>query len=68
VRPVELSRTVAARGGELATTQTLSGADAIHLASAEALGVAGVVVATWDRRLHAAARKRGFSVAPAALE
>jgi predicted nucleic acid-binding protein len=67
VRPVELSGTVTARGGELATSHPLSGADAIHLASAEALGVADVVVATWDRRLHTAARHHGFSVAPATL-
>lgn len=65
VRPVELSATVAARAGDLARSLALRGADAVHLASAVALGDADPVVAVWDRHLHAGAAALGLRVAPA---
>jgi uncharacterized protein len=43
------------------------GADAVHLASAIAVDVSDLVVAVWDRRLHAAAAAEQLTVAPAAV-
>jgi hypothetical protein len=67
VRPVELSADVERAAGSLATTHQLRGADAVHLASALALGVTDLTVAVWDKRLHAAAAAVGLAVAPATL-
>jgi uncharacterized protein len=66
-RPIELTATVERRAGELARTHALRGADAVHLASALAVGDAGLVVAVWDKRLHTGARAAGLRVAPATL-
>jgi hypothetical protein len=66
-RPVELNAAVQRHAGELARTRALRGADAVHLASALAIGDADLVMAVWDRRLHAGARASGLRVAPAAL-
>lgn len=66
VRPVELTAIVARRAGVLARDHALSGADAVHLASALALGERDLVMAVWDRRLHAGASHH-LSVAPARL-
>ena len=65
VRPVELSATVERRAGQLARTHALRGADAVHLASALALADPDLVIAAWDRRLHAGAANAGLQVAPA---
>jgi uncharacterized protein len=65
VRPVELSATVERRAGQLACTHALRGADAVHLASALALADPDLVIAAWDRRLHAGAANAGLQVAPA---
>ncbi len=67
-RPVELSAAVEQHAGELARTHALSGADAVHLASALAISDTDLVVAVWDRRLHAGAHAAGLRVAPAHLE
>jgi uncharacterized protein len=67
VRPVELSLDVERAAGSLAATHQLRGADAVHLASALALGATDLTVAVWDRRLHAAAGAVGLAVAPANL-
>ena len=67
MRPVELSSDVEQRSGELAALHSLRGADAVHLASALALGTADLTVAAWDRRLHAAATASGLAVAPATI-
>jgi predicted nucleic acid-binding protein len=67
VRPVELTRDVERRAGELAVRRALRGADAVHLASAIAVDVSDLVVAVWDRRLHAAAAAEQLTVAPAAV-
>jgi predicted nucleic acid-binding protein len=66
-RPVELSADVERRAGELTAKHPLRGADAVHLASALALGTAEVVVAVWDRRLHAAVTAEQLMVTPAAV-
>jgi predicted nucleic acid-binding protein len=67
VRPVELSEVVERSAGLLAERHHLRGADAVHLASAVALGAPDVTVAVWDRRLHAGALAEGFAVAPATI-
>lgn len=66
VRPVELTRRVERRAGELAVRRALRGADAVHLSSALAIGAPDLVVAVWDRRLHEAAVAEQLAVAPAA--
>jgi uncharacterized protein len=67
-RPVELTVAVERQAGQLARSHALRGADAVHLASALAVGDAGLIVAVWDRRLHAGAHAAGCRVAPARLE
>lgn len=52
---------------DLTHRHPLSGADAVHLASALALGIDDVVLVTWDARLHAAALAEGLAVAPGSL-
>jgi len=66
-RPVELSPAVERHAGELARAHALRGADAVHLASALAIGDPGLIIAVWDRRLHAGAQATAFAVAPATL-
>jgi predicted nucleic acid-binding protein len=67
-RPVELTAAVEQHAGQLARSHALRGADAVHLASALALGDPGLVVAAWDRRLHTAAKTAGLHVAPGELQ
>jgi uncharacterized protein len=66
-RPVELTAAVERQAGDLAGQYALRGADAVHLASALAIGNPDLVIAVWDRRLHAGARAAGLRVAPAQL-
>lgn len=68
MRPVELTVAVEQSAGGLARRHGLRGADAVHLASALALGADDLVVAVWDRRLHAGAVAVGLAVAPATLD
>ena len=65
VRPVELTATVEQHAGRLAGRHALRGADAVHLASALAIGDPGLIIAVWDRRLHTGAAAAGLRVAPA---
>ena len=67
MRPVELTADIERVAGALAGHHQLRGADAVHLASAVALGSADLTVAVWDRRLHAGAVAIGLAVAPANL-
>lgn len=67
-RPVELTAAVEQRAGQLARDHALRGADAVHLASALAVGDRDLIVAVWDRRLHAGAQDAGLRVAPASLD
>lgn len=66
-RAVELTADVEQIAGALTRRQRLRGADAVHLASALALGVPELTVAVWDRRLHTSAAAVGLAVAPADL-
>lgn len=68
IRPVELTPSVERSAGRLAKQRALRGADAVHLASALAVGSPGLVLAVWDRRLHAGAIAEHVAVAPAQLE
>lgn len=67
-RPVELTAAVEKHAGQLARDHALRGADAVHLASALAIGDPDLIVAVWDRRLHAGARAAGYRIAPAQLD
>lgn len=68
LRILELDGQLAEQAGDLAQEHALSGFDAVHLASALLLANDDTVLATWDRRLHAAARTLGFATLPADLE
>jgi predicted nucleic acid-binding protein len=65
-RVIEMTEAVARNAGELAREHALRAADAVHLASALALGTDGVVVAVWDRHLRSGAKAAGLRVAPQA--
>ena len=67
MRPVEFTPAVERSAGRLAKRHRLRGAGAVHLASALEIGSAEVIVAVWDRRLHAGAVAESLSVAPASL-
>lgn len=67
MRPVELSPAVEQSAGDLAARHLLRGADAVHLASALALGSTDLTVAVWDRRLHAGVIAADLAVAPATI-
>ena len=67
-RPVELNAAVERHAGQLARRHALRGADAVHLASALALDDAELILAVWDRRLHAGARTAHLRVVPQNLE
>ncbi len=67
-RPVELTPAVERHAGELAVEHALGGADAVHLASALAISGPDLIVAVWDRRLHAGARAARLGVAPLTLD
>lgn len=62
-RVVELTPALARHAGRLAGEHALRGADAIHLASALALGQ-GTVVVVWDMQLRGGARRAGLRTAP----
>ncbi len=67
VRAIELTEEIASEAGRLAARWALRGGDAVHLASALAVPAPDLVVAVWDRRLHAAALAAGLQVVPAQL-
>jgi predicted nucleic acid-binding protein len=62
---VGVDEALAQRAGELADERALRGYDAVHLASALALGPGDTILATWDRDLSDAAVDTGLAVAPA---
>jgi hypothetical protein len=68
VRPVELTAAVERHAGQLARSHALRGADAVHLASALAIGDPDLIIAVWDQRLHADAATAGLHIAPADLQ
>jgi hypothetical protein len=66
--PVELTAAVEQHAGQLARTYAFRGAGAVHLASALAIGDPDLILAAWDRRLHAGAQAAGLNTAPAQLD
>jgi uncharacterized protein len=64
---VGVDEALAQRAGELADERALRGYDAVHLASALALGPGETIFVTWDRDLNNAAVGAGLAVAPAFL-
>jgi hypothetical protein len=64
---IELDQLLAERAATLVVDHELRALDAIHLAAALGLSVEDRTVATWDARLHRAARERGLRTLPAAL-
>jgi hypothetical protein len=67
VRPVELTEAVERHAGQLARSYVLRGADAVHLASALAIGDPELIIAVWGRRLHSGAATAGLHIAPVDL-
>lgn len=64
-RAVELTEQITVHAGELAGVHALRGADAVHLASVLAIGVADTLFAAWDKRLRSGAKAAGLQLAPA---
>ena len=63
-RIVELHPAVARAAGDVAERFALRALDAVHLASALALGTSDTVMFTWDRTLSSAASAAGLGIAP----
>ncbi|MBA3737619.1 MAG: type II toxin-antitoxin system VapC family toxin [Actinobacteria bacterium] len=64
LRVVELHPALARAAGDVAERFSLRALDAVHLASALALGGRETVVVTWDRGLARAATAAGLGLAP----
>lgn len=63
-RIVEVDEQLAERAARLALQNQLRSLDALHLAAALLLPSDGLLLATWHRRLHAAARAHQLVVLP----
>lgn len=61
---IELDHRLADEAADLALTHDLRSLDALHLAAASLLPPDDLVVATWDRRLHAATLAVGRRALP----
>jgi len=64
---IEIDEVVMEHAAELSIETGLRTLDALHLAAALSLPDAEVVLATWDRRLHRAAREYGLKTLPLKL-
>lgn len=64
---VEVDEELAERAAQLVLEDDLRSLDALHLAAALLLPSDQLVLATWDRRLHASARAHQLDVLPEAL-
>jgi predicted nucleic acid-binding protein len=64
---VEVDSALTENAARLALSAQLRSLDALHLAAALLLNMEGLTVATWDTRLHRAARDQGLATLPAAL-
>jgi uncharacterized protein len=64
---VEISQSLVEHAADLAVSTGLRALDAMHLAAALTLPPAELTFATWDARLHRAARARGLRTLPASL-
>jgi uncharacterized protein len=64
---VEVDQQLSESAAALAREHDLRSLDALHLAAALVLPPSDLVLASWDRRLHAAAERSGLTVLPHAL-
>jgi uncharacterized protein len=64
---VEVDRELTEHAAQLALSAGLRSLDALHLAAALVLPAEDLTVATWDIRLHRAARDRDLNTLPAVL-
>jgi predicted nucleic acid-binding protein len=64
---VEIDQTLTEQASRLALDNDLRSLDALHLAAALLLASDGLVFATWDRRLHTAARAHRLNVLPQSM-
>jgi predicted nucleic acid-binding protein len=64
---VEVDQRLVEDAAQLAVKHELRTAEALHLAAATLLAVDNLVLATWDQRLHSAARASGLEVLPPKL-
>jgi uncharacterized protein len=65
---VEVDSALAEHAAQLTLTAELRSLDALHLASALLLPAESLTVATWDVRLHRAARDQGLETLPVTLD
>jgi predicted nucleic acid-binding protein len=65
---VEVDQDLVESASALAVKRELRSLDAMHLAAARVLPREDLVLATWDRRLHAAARAERLDVFPGSLD
>jgi len=65
---VEVDQRLVEHAATLTLEHGLRSLDALNLAAALVLPVDGLVMATWDRRLHTAAGAAGLQLLPAALD
>jgi predicted nucleic acid-binding protein len=61
---IEVDQALVEHASALAVDRELGSLDAMHLAAALVLPQEHLVLATWDRRLHAGARAEGLDVLP----
>jgi predicted nucleic acid-binding protein len=64
---IEVDAALADHAAQLTLSAELRSLDALHLAAALVLPSGDLMVATWDTRLHRAAREQGLATLPAAL-
>lgn len=64
---VEVDSALAEHAAELALSTELRSLDALHLAAALLMPQSDLTVATWDTRLHRAARDQGLATLPESL-
>jgi uncharacterized protein len=65
---IEIDQALVEDAAALALDRGLRSLDSLHLAAALLLGGEGLIIATWDRRLHAAAHAEGLELLPQNLE
>lgn len=65
---IEVNQPLADDAADLASAHELRSLDALHLAAALMLPRDDLLLATWDRRLHAAAKAEGVPLIPETLD
>ena len=64
---VAVDKDLVEAAAELTRGHDLRSLDALHMAAALLVQDRDLVIATWDRRLHAAAREKGIGIVPERL-